>query len=353
LQLPHFALPFPPKDSHFAQVTTDEHFMRLALAQARKGLGRTSPNPAVGAILVAEEKVIARGYHHQAGKPHAEIEALKKSAAPEGATLYVTLEPCSTHGRTGPCTEAVIAAGIKRVVIGAVDPNPAHAGRGVDLLRNAGIEVATGVLEKECAELNRAFNKWVVTKLPYVVAKAGLTLDGRLTLPPGEGQWITNPASRADAHRIRAGVDAILIGAETLRVDNPKLTVRGVGAAKQPLRVVLTRSGNLPADAHLFTDEFKDRTLVFQNQSLSEVLRELGAREITSVLIEGGGEILGQAFDQRLVDEVVFYFAPIIAGGPTVIGGLGARESAASIRLENPLYKRIGGDIRVSGRVQK
>lgn len=323
----------------------------MALGQARKGIGRTSPNPAVGAILVASGKVIARGYHHQAGQPHAEIEALRKAANPAGATLYVTLEPCSTHGRTGPCTEAVIASGIKRVVIGAIDPNPAHAGRGVDLLRNAGVEVVTGVLGPECAELNKAFNKWVVAKTPYVIAKAGLTLDGRLALPPGEGQWITNPASRADAHKMRAWVDAILIGAETLRADNPRLTVRGARAFKQPWRVVMTRSEKLPAEAHLFTDEFKERTLVYRGKSLPEVLRDLGERGVTSVLIEGGGNLLGQAFDLKLVDEVVFYIAPIIAGGPTVIGGLGAGASAESIRLENATYKKIGSDIRVSGRV--
>lgn len=326
--------------------------MKLALAEARKGLGHTSPNPAVGAVLVSDGKVIAKGYHHRAGLPHAEIEALKKAKNAKGATLYVTLEPCSTHGRTGPCTEAVIAAGIKRVVIGAIDPNPAHAGRGVQILRNAGLEVTAGVLEKECTELNKAFNKWVVTKMPFVIAKAGMTLDGRITLPPGEGQWITSPASRADAQKLRAVVDAILVGAETVRVDNPKLTVRGIRSARQPWRVVLTRTGNLPADAHLFTDEHKERTLVFQGEPFSSVLRELGKRGITSVLIEGGGEVLGQAFDERLVDEVVFYIAPILGGGPKVaVAGQGAGATAEAIRLKDPVYRRIGPDIRVSGRV--
>lgn len=326
--------------------------MKLALAEARKGLGHTSPNPAVGAVLVSEGKVIAKGYHHRAGLPHAEIEALKKAKNAKGATLYVTLEPCSTHGRTGPCTEAVIATGIERVVIGAIDPNPAHAGRGVQILRNAGLEVTAGVLEQECTELNKAFNKWVVTKMPFVIAKAGMTLDGRITLPPGEGQWITSPASRADAQKLRAVVDAILVGAETVRVDNPKLTVRGIRSARQPWRVVLTRSGNLPADAHLFTDEHKERTLVFQGEPLSSVLRELGKRGVTSVLIEGGGEVLGQAFDERLVDEVVFYIAPILGGGPKVaVAGQGVGATAEAIRLKDPVYRRIGPDIRVSGRL--
>ena len=326
--------------------------MRLALTQARKGLGATSPNPMVGALIVRDGKILSRGYHHKAGMPHAEIEALKKTKNSQGATLYVTLEPCSTHGRTGPCTEAVISAGIKRVTIGAIDPNPAHAGRGVEILRKAGIEVTAGVLAQECTDLNKAFNKWIVSKTPYVIAKAGMTLDGRITLPPGEGQWITDPKSRVDAQKLRAIVDAILVGAETVRADNPKLTVRGVRSAKQPWRVVLTRTGNLPAEAHLFTDEYKERTLVFKGLSLEEVLKELGGRGVTSLLIEGGGEILGQAFDARLVDEVVFYIAPILAGGPKVaLAGLGAGSTAESIHLENVSYRRIGGDIRVSGKV--
>ena len=328
--------------------------MRLALAQARKGIGATSPNPMVGAVLVVRGQILSRGFHRKAGLPHAEIEALKKvSKIPSGATLYVTLEPCSTHGRTGPCTEAVSAAGIKRVVIGAIDPYPAHAGRGVDLLRAAGIEVVCGVLEKECTELNKAFNKWVAAKTPYVIAKAGMTLDGRLSLPPGEGQWITSPASRADAQKLRAQVDAILVGAETVRADNPMLTVRGVRSAKQPWRVVLTRSGNLPQEAHLFTDAHRERTLVFKGKSMRAVLRDLGKRGVTSVLIEGGGNVLGQAFDQQLVDEVVFYIAPILAGGPKpAIGGKGAGASAESVRVADPVYKRIGGDIRVSGKAE-
>jgi len=238
------------------------------------------------------------------------------------------------------------------VVIGAIDPNPAHAGRGVEILRKAGIEVTTGVLDKECTELNKAFNKWVVTQMPYVIAKAGMTLDGRLSLPPGEGQWITNPASRTDAQKLRAIVDAILVGAETVRVDNPKLTVRGIRVPRQPWRIVLTRTGNLPPEAHLFSDEHKERTLVFKAKPLRSVLRELGKRGITSVLIEGGGEVLGQAFDHRLVDEVVFYIAPILAGGPKVaVGGRGAGATVESIRLEQVAYRRIGSDIRVSGMV--
>jgi len=334
----------------------DEEFMRAALAEARRGVGHTSPNPAVGAVIVRGGKIVARGYHHRAGLPHAEIEALRalpKPALAKGATIYVTLEPCSTHGRTPPCVNAIIAAGFRRVVIGTIDPNPAHAGHGVEILRAAGIAVTTGVMEKECRELNVAFNHWIVTKLPLVIAKAGMSLDGRLTRPPGEGQWLTNAAARKDAHQLRARVDAILVGAETVRRDNPRLTVRGERGAKQPWRIVMTRSGNLPKDAHLFTDEHRERTLVYRGKSLRAVLRDLGKRQITSVMIEGGGGVLGEAFDRRLVQRAHFYVAPLLCGGPAVVlsgRGVGSNAEAATIR--DATYTRLGDNLRLTGEVE-
>jgi len=331
----------------------DEKFMRAALAEARRALGRTSPNPAVGAVIVKSGRMIARGFHRRAGEPHAEIEALRalpRSEMARGAAIYVTLEPCSTHGRTPPCVDAILAAGLKRVVIGAIDPNPAHAGRGVDLLRVGGVEVTTGILENDCREMNAAFNHWVVTKTPLVIAKAGMSLDGRLTRPPGEGQWLTSEASRSDAQALRAQVDAILIGAQTLRTDNPRLTVRGESAVRQPWRVILTRSGDLPRNAHVFTDEHRDRTLVFRGKSLNAVLRVLGRRQVTSVLIEGGTRVLGDAFDRRLVQRVHFYTAPLLCGGPNpVVGGRGAGFTAESVGIRNPSYTRIGDDLRMTG----
>ncbi len=336
----------------------DEKFMRAALAEAEKGAGLTSPNPAVGAVIVRGGRIVARGFHRQAGMPHAEIEAIAALPKPElarGATLYVTLEPCSTHGRTPPCTEAIISGGFARVVLGATDPNPAHAGRGIELLRAAGIEVAAGVLEAECRDLNRAWNRWIVAREPWVIAKAGMSLDGRLSRPPGEGQWLTSEASRADAMRLRARVDAILIGAGTLRADNPRLTLRGVPGFEskpQPWRVVVSRGKNpLPEDAHLFTDAHRDRTLVFRGKSLRAVLRELGRKHaVTSVLIEGGSRILGDAFDRRLVDEVCFYVAPLLCGGPHVaVGGRGVASTRASPLLESVRYDCIGDDLRLSG----
>jgi diaminohydroxyphosphoribosylaminopyrimidine deaminase/5-amino-6-(5-phosphoribosylamino)uracil reductase len=244
--------------------------------------------------------------------------------------------------------DAIIGNGFARVVIGAIDPNPAHAGRGVEMLRAAGLDVVAGVLAGESRALNVAFNKWIVTGVPFVIAKAALSIDGRLTRPPGEGQWLSNAASRADAHRLRASVDAVLIGAGTLRADNPRLTVRGVRNARQPRRVIVAGRERLPKDANVFTDEHRARTLVYREKSLRAVLRDLGKRQITSVLIEGGGRVLGAAFDQRLVDGVHFYLAPLFCGGPDVIGGRGAASTSASVELKNARYLKIGDDLCLS-----
>ena len=301
-------------------VNEDEKYMQAALREARRGVGLTSPNPAVGAIIVRGGRIISRGWHRKAGQPHAEIEALGALKNPDqarGASMYVTLEPCSTHGRTPPCVDAIVKAGFARVIIGAIDPNPQHAGRGIERLRRARVKVKAGVLDAECTELNAAFNKWIVTGMPWVIAKAALSLDGHLTRPPGEGQWITSNLARADAMRLRARADAILIGANTLRADNPHLTLRDLpefAEKEQPWRIVLSRgAAPLPKKAHLFTDEHRDRTLVFRGKSLKQVLQALGKREVTSVLIEGGGRVLGSAFDGRLVDEVCFYLAPLLS----------------------------------------
>ena len=330
----------------------DESFMRAALAEARRGIGRVSPNPAVGAVLVKGGHIISSGYHRASGLPHAEIECLAAGprAALRSATLYVTLEPCSTTGRTPPCTDAIVGAGVRRVVIGATDPNPLHGGRGIGQLKAAGIEVTAGVLVEECSRLNEAFNKWIVTGTPFVIAKCGMSLDGRLTRPPGESRWLTSVGSRRHAMELRAQVDAILIGAETLRQDNPRLTVRGVTGARQPWRVVLSRSGKVPREAHLFRDRHAERTLIFRDKTLREVLADLGRREITSVLIEGGGDVLGQAFDRRLVDKVQFYLAPFLTAGPVAaVGGKGAGATREGAKLSRTRFEKLGPDLSVTG----
>lgn len=327
--------------------------MRMAINEAGKGLGHTSPNPAVGSVLVTGGKVMARGHHRGAGQPHAEVACLAaaKGPIPRDAVLYVTLEPCSTTGRTPPCTNAILAAGIREVVVGAIDPNPRHAGLGIQILRAAGVKVRSGVMEPHCTALNEIFNHWIKTSRPFVIVKCGMSLDGRLTRPPGESQWITSAAARAHAQRLRHQVDAIVVGAETVRSDNPRLTVRTPRSPRQPWRVVLTRSGKLPSNAHLFTDRFADRTLVFRNQTLRAVLARLGKREITSVLIEGGGDVLGQALDARLIDRVQIYFGSILTGGPVVaFGGRGAASTAQAARLHEVKYEKVGSEIFLSGK---
>jgi len=336
--------------ARLATTTTDAHFMAIALVEARKGRGCTSPNPAVGAILVENNKVVARGYHRAAGQPHAEIECLNRSARiSRSARLFITLEPCSTTGRTPACTGEIISRGIRNVVIGAMDPNLKHAGRAVSILEAAGITVRTGVLAEECGSLNEAFNKWIVTCQPLVIAKCGMSLDGRLTRPPDESKWLTSPRARAHAHQLRSEVDAILVGAETLRRDDPRLTIRGVAGAKQPLRVVLTRSGQLPRRSRLLVDRYRDRTVVLQME-LREALTDLGQCNVTSVLIEGGGEVLSTALDQRLIDKVALYVAPRFTGGPVIaFGGQGAATTAEAVGIERPCYEQLGNDIYVTG----
>lgn len=325
--------------------------MRAALLEAKKGLGHTSPNPAVGAVLVVNGKIVAKGHHKLAGSPHAEIECLRrfKGRVSRSAVLYVTLEPCSTTGRTPPCTDAITEAGVRRLVIGATDPNPSHAGRGIERLKRAGLKVRAGVLAEECSVLNEAFNKWIQTRRPFVTAKCGMSLDGRLSAPPGETPWITSTASRRHAQQLRAQVDAILVGAGTLRADDPRLTARSSGA-RQPWRIVLSRSGSLPRGARLFTDRFAARTIVHRGENLDAVLHELGEREITSVLIEGGGDILGQALDRRLVDKVQLYLGPVLTGGPIIaFPGIGADSTEQAPRLKRVRYERIGQDVCITG----
>jgi diaminohydroxyphosphoribosylaminopyrimidine deaminase/5-amino-6-(5-phosphoribosylamino)uracil reductase len=244
----------------------------------------------------------------------------------------------------------IVEAGVKKIVIGVEDRNPRHSGKGIAQLRKAGLEVRGGVLAEECARLNEAFNKWIVSRRPFVIAKCGMSLDGRLTRPPNELRWITDSCARRDARKLRAYVDAILVGGETVRADNPRLTVRGVAGARQPRRVVLTRSGDLPSRAHLFSDRFAAWTLIYKRKSLRSVLQDLGEKNITSVLIEGGGEVLGQALDARLIDKVQLYMGPILTGGPIIaFSGHGAGATASAMRLNRISYQQIGQSICMTG----
>lgn len=333
--------------------------MRRALRLAECGLGATSPNPCVGALVVRGRRVLGEGWHRKAGMPHAEVEALRAAEAAgedvRGATLVVTLEPCCTHGRTPPCTEAIIRAGLKRVVVGATDPNPAHAGRAYEILRAAGVEVVAGVLGEEATFLNRGFNRWVTTGRPWVIGKAAMSLDGGLTRPDGR-RWLTGTRARQDAHRLRAACDAILVGAGTLRADDPQLTVRGVEGfgegevREQPWRVVVTRSGELPRLARVFTDLYRERTLVYRSQSWLEVLEDLGRRGVTRLLVEGGGAVLDDLSRQGLVDEAVIYYAPLdFSGREDVVRA----EAFRALALERMSVRALGMDLKIQGVVRR
>ena len=339
---------------------SDEHFIQLAIAVAQKGVGLTSPNPPVGAVIVRDGEVISEGWHATAGGPHAEREAIKnagKGVDLTGATIYVTLEPCSTRGRTGACTDAIIEGKFSRVVYGARDVNPAHAGAADEILKSAGIEVVSGVLEEECEFLIRGFSKRVESGLPWVIAKTAMSLDGRITRPEGEGQWLTGAEARAEAHQIRAEVDAIVVGGKTVRRDDPGLTVRGDAYRSekaQPWRVVLTQSGkkNLPLESKIFTDEYKERTLVYEDVSLEESLQKLGELGCNTVLLECGGVLMRQFMEQGLVDEVAVFFAPMLTGGGDFGFGVGAHLQK-SLAVEKMEVKQLGDDVLFRGLLKR
>jgi len=335
-------------------MAADEKFMREAIRLAKKGVGKTRPNPAVGCVIVKDGRIIGRGWHRKAGQPHAEIEALrslKKTSAAHGATAYVTLEPCCTHGRTPPCTKALIEAGVARVVAGAIDPNPKHRGHGLRILQEGGIKTKAGVLAAECAALNPEFHYVMQTGLPWVIAKCGMSLDGRLTRPPGEGQWITSPAARRDAMKLRARVDAILVGAGTVRADDPALTLRGIKGT-QPWRVVWAPRGKVPRRAKLLTDAHRDRTIVLRQPSLRAALRALAKRGIQSVLVEGGGYTLGELFEGDWAKEIVFYVGEMLAGGVVpATGGRRTLRPKRAPRIQDLQCTQIGRCLRIAGRI--
>jgi len=336
-------------------VRSDEQWMDLALRAARRGVRTVSPNPPVGAVVVAQSELLGVGYHRAAGKAHAEIEALRACpVSTVGATLYVTLEPCSSQGRTPPCTEAILRHGIRRVVIGCADPNPAHCGRGIQLLMDAGLEVTSGIRESEAQHLIRAFAKSVSTGLPWVIVKAARTLDGRLTLPVGEGRWLSGRRAQRLVHRLRARVDAVLVGAGTARADDPHLDARGVRAPRQPRPVILSRSGRLPHTLWLMRPTRRERTIILPGPGMREALEALGRLGIQSVLVEGGGATIGALLDEKLVDEWVLIQTPHIAAGPVLMSagrGFGTLDEAE--RLQHMRATQLDEDLVVRALVQR
>lgn len=292
-----------------------EPFMQRALALAKRGEGLTRPNPPVGAVLVQNGQIIAEGFHKKAGLDHAERACLKnlksKAQSLRSSTLYVTLEPCSTTGRTPPCTDLIIERGIRRVVIGCKDPNPAHAGRGIRILRRAGVEVSTGICRAEAEALIAPFAKRILTGMPYVTLKLASTLDGRIADASGKSKWITGPQARAKVQELRRSADAIMVGAGTVRADDPSLLPRPA-KGRAPWRVIV--GSNIPKGSKVLTDEASDRTLV-RGGSIQEILKELGDLGVMHVLCEGGGELAGSLVRAGLVDEFALFIAPALLGG--------------------------------------
>jgi diaminohydroxyphosphoribosylaminopyrimidine deaminase/5-amino-6-(5-phosphoribosylamino)uracil reductase len=295
------------------RIRLDEKWMGMAVELAKRAGNSTRPNPRVGAVVVKNGKVLGEGFHRKAGDAHAEVEALRKAGAQaKGADLYVTLEPCSTHGRTPPCTDRIVASGIREVIYGAGDVDRRNAGGAGRILSRKKIRVVKGILREECEKLNEDYRHWKTKKEPWVILKLAMTMDGYLVVPGR--RWVTGEPARAQVQKLRAGCDAILVGAETLRKDNPKLTVRTGRVGEQPWRVVVTRSGKLPKRANLFRDRNKERTLVYRKKRWLDVLKDLYRRGVSRLLVEGGAEVAGGLIKAGKVNEVVIYLAPILVG---------------------------------------
>jgi diaminohydroxyphosphoribosylaminopyrimidine deaminase/5-amino-6-(5-phosphoribosylamino)uracil reductase len=358
----------------------EKSFMRRAITLAKRALGETSPNPHVGAVITRNDEIIGQGFHRTAGQPHAEIEAIEdaksKGHTCRGASLFVTLEPCSTQGRTPACSNAVIAEGFNSVFIGTLDPNPKHSGRAIALLQEHGITVKPGILEAQCNALNEGFNYWIRHSTPLVTLKAGMTLDGKIATASGESKWITGEQSRKFAMTLRRQTDAIMVGVQTVLKDDPQLTIRSSPQRKKPLRrIVLDTHGRTPPDSKLATDEWRASTIVIISEKadkqrinalknrvqvwiapldangridLQWTLKELGKAEVLSLLVEGGGTVHGNFVDGRLFHKIAFFYAPKILGGKDsvkAVGGAGARTQNDICHLENIRWRSLGDDL--------
>lgn len=342
--------------------------MEQALKEARKGIGLTAPNPPVGAVLAEGNTLLAHGWHRKAGEPHAEREALRM-ARERGitqeqisrSTLYVTLEPCSTQGRTPPCTDAIRESGIRRVVYGATDPDKRHSGAADALLSETGISVLSGVLQEDCERILRPFAMAQIQKRPWIIAKTAFSLDGKVSRPRGEGQWISSDESRLQVHHLRTQVDAILTGGATVRQDNPFLTIRGVKTTpwkKQPIRAVVTHNAaSLPVSSHLFTDSFKSRTRVYENVPLREVMERLTSEEdVHSVLVESGPVLTTALLEEGLIDEWIAYVAPLVCGGPYPAAStdiFSKRFPWMPVPLDEAEINKVGSDLMIRGIVRR
>ena len=361
----------------------DLAFMRRAHALALKAKGRTGPNPMVGAVLVKEGRIIGEGYHASAGADHAEVVALKAaSSEAQGTTLYLNLEPCCHYGRTPPCTEAIIRAGIKKVVASTFDPNPLVAGKGVERLKAAGIEVEIGLFAEEAKRLNEAFFTFIAKGRPFVILKVAASLDGKIATNAGESRWITGEAARKKVHELRDEVDAVLVGIGTVLKDDPLLNVRlNREGTRDPLKVIVDSYARLPLEANVLKNPKKALVAVSSKApkeqvealrrrgadvllvegtshkvSLGRLMEELGKRGIVSVMIEGGSEINASAFQEGIVDKLILFYAPLLIGGkeaPSIVGGSGIEYLPQAIRLKDVRIERLGDDLLIEAYIQE
>lgn len=359
----------------------DQIYMRRALELAALALGRTSPNPVVGAVIVKDGHIVGEGYHQKAGTPHAEVHALRQAGVQAaGATIYVTLEPCSHYGRTPPCADALIAAGVKKVVIACLDPNPQVAGRGMKKLIAAGVETELGILQEEARLLNEAFFKYILTSRPFVAIKTAMTLDGKIASKTGDSRWITSPDARNYVHQLRNTYDAILVGIGTVLHDDPLLNTRlEADDTRDPVRVIIDSKLDLPLDSQIVRSSKEQRSMVFcsagadvkKQASLEDyaceiirlesdetflpmesVLDYLGSIGVCSLLVEGGGQINASLLEGHLVDKVYSFIAPKIIGGsdaPSPVGGQGLKLMQEAWELHSIDVKRFARDILITG----
>lgn len=364
----------------------DEAYMKRVLELAKKGWGTTSPNPMVGAVIVKNGKIIGEGYHERPGEAHAEINALNSiSDRTDGAAIYVNLEPCSHYGRTPPCAKALIKAGIKRAVIAMKDPNPRVAGRGIDMMREAGIRVEVGLMEQEARILNEVFIKYITTPYPFIVQKSAVTLDGKTATATGASRWITGEDARKYVHKIRSGMKGIMVGIGTVLNDNPRLTARLKGEkGKDPHRIIVDSRGHIPLDSNVITVKSNAKTIVATTNRMSarkedelmdmgvevikveedasrrvdleRLMRILHRREIDGILLEGGGTLNFSMHLLGLVDKVIYFIAPKIIGGkdaPTSVDGKGFSSLSQEVKLEKVSSRLIGNDLFIEGYVRK
>lgn len=332
-------------------LTQDEFFIKQTLKLAKGGLSWTNPNPMVGALIVKSGGILSKGYHQAFGLPHAEIEALRKCQEnPKEATLYVNLEPCSHFGKTPPCVDAIIRAGIKRVVCSSYDPNPKVHGLGIAMLQKAGLATSIGLLESEARALNEAFFTFHEKKRPFIAIKFAASLDGKIATGTGDSKWITNEKARKYARSLRGKYQAVLVGINTVIKDNPHLGVR-IKGKKDPFRIILGSKQQIPKDSQVLRDQ---NVLILNATNIQDLLSTLQKKEIISVLVEGGGEVLGSFVDAKVIDKVYAFHAPILIGGKkaiSAVGGQGIQTISQAIHLKNLSYRRFDDNLLTTGYV--